>query len=95
MYGIVLVFDGVGEDRYWKVNELLGIERDGSGDWPDGLRSHTAGRDGDRLVVAEVWDTKGDQESFMGGRLGAALGEAQIPEPSQIIETELVNHQQL
>jgi len=94
MYGIVLVFAGVDEDQYWKVNELLGIERDGSGDWPEGLRSHTAGRTSDQLVVSEVWETKGHQESFMNGRLGAALGEAQMPAPIQVIETDLVNHQQ-
>lgn len=92
-YGIVLVFDGVGEDQYWAVNEQLGIGRDGSGDWPAGMRSHTGGPTATGWVVAEVWDSKADQEAFMASRLGAALGAVGLPNPAQIIESELVNYQ--
>ena len=91
-YGIVLVFDGVGADQYWAVNDQLGIKPDGSGDWPAGLRSHTGGSTGTGWVVAEVWDSKGDQEAFMASRLGAALGTVGVPAPVQIIEADLVNY---
>jgi hypothetical protein len=91
-YGIVLVFDGVGADKYWAVNEHLGIKPDGSGDWPAGMLSHTGGPTATGWVVAEVWNSKGDQESFMASRLGAALGAVGVPEPVQVIESDLVNY---
>ena len=93
-YGIVLRFEGVGEDKYWAVNEKLGIAPDGSGDWPEGILSHTGGpTEGGGWVVAEVWKSKSNQEAFMAGRLGAALGEVGVPAPVQIIESNLINYQ--
>ena len=92
-YGIVLAFEGVGADQYWAVNDLLGINRDGTGNWPKGLRSHSGGPTGSGWVVSEVWDSKADQEAFMGARLGAALAQVGVPAPSQIIGSELVNYQ--
>lgn len=92
-YGIVLVFDGVGADDYWAVNDRLGINRDGSGDWPEGILSHCGGPTATGWVVAEVWNSKADQEAFMASRLGAALAGAGVPAPVQVIESELVNYQ--
>lgn len=92
-YGIVLSFDGVGEDVYWAVNDKLGIQRDGSGDWPPGILSHTGGPTATGWVVAEVWESKADQEAFMASRLGAALGAVGVSAPAQIIESDLVNYQ--
>ena len=90
-YGIVLRFEGVSEDQYWAVNDALGIARDGSGDWPAGILSHAGGPTSDGWVVMEVWNSKADQEAFMAGRLGAALGGVGVPQPVQIIESDLVN----
>jgi hypothetical protein len=92
-YAIVLAFDGVGADQYWAVNEKLGINADGTGDWPDGILSHAGGPTATGWVVAEVWNSKADHEAFMASRLGAALGEVGLPEPSEVIESELVNFQ--
>jgi hypothetical protein len=93
-YGIVLVFDNVTADQYWAVNDKLGIQADGTGDWPAGIRSHTGGpTEGGGWVVSEVWDSKADQEAFMGSRLGAALGAVGVPAPSQVIESDLANYQ--
>ncbi len=92
-YGIVLVFGGVSEDQYWAVNDALGINRDGSGDWPDGMVHHAGGATADGWVVSEVWASKADQERFMTGRLGAALGQVGVPAPIQVIESDVVNHQ--
>lgn len=92
-YGIVLVFEGVTEQQYWGVNTRLGIQRDGTGDWPDGLNSHTGGPTATGWVVSEVWASKGDQERFMASRLGAAIAAEGLPAPSQVIESELVNYQ--
>jgi hypothetical protein len=91
-YGIVLVFDGVGADQYWAVNERLGIKPDGSGDWPDGMLSHAGGSTATGWAVVEVWNSKADQEAFMASRLGAALAEVGLPAPVQVIESDLVNY---
>jgi hypothetical protein len=91
-YGIVLVFDGVSADQYWAVNDHLGIKPDGSGDWPAGILSHTGGPTATGWVVAEVWNSKADQEAFMASRLGTALGAVGVPAPIQIIESDLVNY---
>jgi len=91
-YGIVLVFEGVTEDQYWAVNDKLGIKRDGTGNWPAGMVSHAGGPTASGgWFVSEVWNSKGDQESFMSSRLGQALGEVGLPQPSQVIDSELVN----
>jgi hypothetical protein len=90
-YVIVLVFEGVSEADYWTVNDSLGIARDGSGDWPDGMKSHAAGPTPNGWVVVEKWESKAAQEAFMTSRLGAALGAAGLPAPVQVIETNTVN----
>jgi hypothetical protein len=93
-YGIVLAFENVSEDDYWAVNSKLGIERDGTGNWPAGLQAHTGGGTADGgWVVSEVWESKAAQEEFMSTRLGEALGQVGLPAPSQVIETEVVNFQ--
>ena len=92
-YGIVLVFDGVGADQYWAVNDRLGIGRDGSGNWPAGLVVHTGGPTETGWVVSEVWASKGDHEAFLAGRLGKALADAGVPAPVQIIDSDLENFQ--
>ena len=94
-YGLTLAFDNVTEDQYWAVNEKLGIGRDGKGDYPPGLVTHLGGPTTNGWVVMEVWESKGAQEAFMGSRLGAALEAAGVPAPSQVIDTDPVNLQQL
>ncbi len=94
-YGLTLVFEGVGENEYWAVNEKLGINRDGNGDYPKGLVTHLGGPTPNGWVVMEVWESKASQEEFMATRLGAALGAAGVPAPAQLIETNAVNVRQL
>ena len=48
----------------------------GKRDWPVGIQSHTAGREGDAFVVFEVWESKAHQVAFMNSRLGPALAES-------------------
>jgi len=93
MYAIVLVFDSVGADQYWAVNEQLGIDRDGRGDWPDGIVSHAGGPTADGgWLVSEVWESRADQEQFMAGRLGKALADVGVPAPTQVIDSDLEHH---
>ncbi len=92
-YAIALVFEGVSEADYWAVNAALGINRDGSGDWPAGIRSHVGGPTPNGWLVCEIWESKAAHEAFMGSRLGAALGAVGVPAPVQVIETDTVNDQ--
>jgi hypothetical protein len=93
-YGLVLVFENVTEQDYWAVNDKLGIDRDGNGPWPEGMKFHTGGPTGNGgWVVIEQWDSKASHEAFMTNRLGPALGAVGVPAPAQVIETNTVNEQ--
>ncbi len=82
---IILEFSG-DPALYQRVNEILGIlpGSDQSGDWPDGLVSHVGASKEGGLLVFEVWESKAKQEAFMNERLGAALAQANAPEPSRV-----------
>lgn len=94
--GVILEFDGVTKKEYDAVNAVLGLDMDtGTGDWPDGLISHSAGLNEDgQFVVMEVWDSPEHQARFMEGRLADALVKGGIPNPpSDVTWIELVSHQ--
>jgi hypothetical protein len=90
-YGIVLEFGkDVTKAQYDAVNEKLGIDPTaGTGDWPQGLRSHAGGTTPDGFIVFEVWDSKAEQEAFMGSRLGAALGAVGVSAPVRVVDVDL------
>ena len=88
---VVLLFEGVTETDYWAVTTGLGINRDGSGDWPAGLRSHSAGPTPNGWIVIEQWESKGAQETFVADRLRDALAASGVAAPAQVIETDTVN----
>jgi hypothetical protein len=78
---------------YSKVNESLGLDPNtGSGDWPQGLRTHIGSGGDGKITVAEVWETRADQESWMASRLGPALGKAGVPEPRRMEWFNLLGH---
>jgi hypothetical protein len=91
---LILEFAGATPDQYNAVNKLLGIDTaTGEGDWPAGLLSHTgASSSGGGILVFEVWDSQQSQESFMAARLGPALGEAGLPQPSRVEWLSLLQH---
>lgn len=93
-YGIILEFSGdVTKQQYDAVNEKLGIDMDaGTGDWPAGLKSHAGGTTPGGFCVMEVWDSKEQQQAWIGGRLGAALGAVGVPEPVRVTELDLVGY---
>ena len=37
----------------------------------------------------EVWDSKAEQEAWMGGRLGAALGAVGVSAPTRVTELDI------
>jgi hypothetical protein len=90
-YGIVLEFDReVTKAQYDAVNEKLGLDPGAqAGDWPKGLKSHAGGTTPDGFCVFEVWDSKAEQESWMGGRLGAALGAVGVSAPTRVTELDI------
>ena len=90
---LILEFDGFTKDTYLAVNENLGIDPEGGGDWPDGLTSHAAAVKPGGLVVYEVWESRDAQEAFMRDRLGAALQQAGVAGPPARMEwLELVGY---
>jgi hypothetical protein len=91
---LILEFDGVGTAEYEAVNAVLGVDPvSGEGDWPEGLISHAAGwRDDGRFFVVEVWSSVEAQEKFMNERLGAALAEGGVKEPSSVNWVNLHSH---
>ena len=95
---VILEFEGVTLDHYYAVNEALGIDpSDGSGDWPDGLVTHSAGLNEDgHLVVMEVWDSPEHQARFMDERLGEALAKGGVTSPPvSVTWIEVAEHQHL
>jgi hypothetical protein len=95
--GLILEFEGFGEETYRRVNERLGIDMDsGEGDWPAGLLSHTGGAKPGGWVVFEVWASRDDQERFMSERLGQALAEGGVGGPPSRVEwIDLAAHRNL
>ena len=91
---LVLEFRGVTSDQYDAVNQALGINtRTGEGDSPAGLLSHTGAMTaGGDLMVLEVWDSQELQGTFMADRLGAALGQAGLPNPTRVEWLTVVGH---
>ena len=70
---------------YPKVNEILGLDVDtGGGDWPKGLVTHVGSGSSGKVVVVEVWQSRADQESWMSSKLGPALGEVGVPQPTRM-----------
>jgi hypothetical protein len=89
---LVLEFaDGTAE-QYAAVNKILGIDHEtGAGDWPGPLESHVGGFGDSGLVVVEVWESKEAQAQFMD-RLGPALGQAGVPQPTRTEWLSLLGH---
>jgi hypothetical protein len=83
---LVLEFPSISVEQYNAVNKILNIDpTTGDGDWPTGMMSHVgaSGPDGS-LLVFEVWASQADQAAFMETRLGPALGQVGLGEPSRV-----------
>jgi hypothetical protein len=90
---LILEFKGGTAEQYAAVNKLLGIDSaTGEGDWPAGLLSHTGATSADGLLVFEVWDSQATQGAFMESRLGPALGQTGMPEPSRAEWMPVLGH---
>ena len=87
---LVLEFAGVTADQYLAVNKILNIDQaTGEGDWPEGLHSHLGATSETGLIVVEVWESQAVQAAFMT-RLGPALGEVGLPQPTRMEWLSLV-----
>jgi hypothetical protein len=87
-------FTGVSADDYKAVNAILGLDpATGGGDWPAGLLSHTgAAGTGGGFILFEVWDSPESQGAWMASRLGPALGQAGVAEPTRVEWLSVVGH---
>jgi hypothetical protein len=84
---VILEFRDIDPALYDAVNTNLGLDPEtGTGEWPDGMVSHTgaAHLDGNGLTVLEIWESREAQDAFMNGRLGAALGQVGAPDPTRV-----------
>ena len=84
--GLILEFDNIDLDVYNAVNDALGLDAAGNGDWPAGLLFHSGGAKPGGWVVFEVWESQEAQGRFMAERLGAALAGAGVTGPPQRVE---------
>ena len=63
-------------DQYDQVNEKLGDEV------PEGLIAHAGAESGGgKMKIVDIWESKEAWESFLNGRLGAAVVEVMGPPP--------------
>ncbi|HUZ29986.1 MAG TPA: hypothetical protein VMU90_12135 [Solirubrobacteraceae bacterium] len=69
---IQMDFSGLNLADYDKVCEALNFPSD----WPDGLLAHTSAEVDGRLRVVDIWESPGQFDGFVEGRLGPAIGGA-------------------
>lgn len=90
---LIIELDGYGVEDYERVNGHLGIDmQSGTGDWPQGLQTHSAASKDGGFLIYEIWASKADQERFMDERLGRALEEGGVERPSRMEWLGLAAH---
>ena len=84
-------------EMYQKVSQAIGVDHEARTGYPKGMLSHVVGvdADGHHLVVNEVWNSKQDQESFLANRLGPALADAGVGNPSRLEWFSVISNNQL
>jgi len=83
---LVLEVAGGTADQYEAVNKILNVDQGAGeqGDWPEGLHSHVAATSETGMLVIEVWESQAAHAAFMNSRLGPALAEAGVPQPTRM-----------
>jgi hypothetical protein len=70
---------------YMRVNGILGWNGiPGPEVRPEGLISSISGGTADKLIVVETWESKRHQETFLHEKLGPALADAKVAQPSRV-----------
>lgn len=83
--GLRIKFAGGTEAQYEAVNAQMNIEENP----PDGLIFHAAGPIEEGWGVIDFWESRGQFDAFLAGRLGQAiqeLGDQGMPGPPDIKE---------
>jgi hypothetical protein len=89
--GVILEFKNQDASQYEAVCSKLGWDMK-SGQ-AAGLLSHAAGPSDDGgFVVMEIWDSREAQVQFIQSRLGPALGEVGVSEPSRTVWVDLLSY---
>jgi hypothetical protein len=90
---LLFEFSGVSAHDYRAVNRKLGLDPDtGDGAWPVGLLSHTGASTDGGFVVFEVWESQEEQVDWMTSRLGPALVQVGLPEPTRVQWSSVEGH---
>lgn len=90
---LLFEFSGVSDHDYRAVNHKLGLDPNtGDGAWPVGLLSHTGASTDGGFIVFEVWESADIQVEWMTTRLGPALVQVGIPEPTRVQWSTVVGH---
>lgn len=88
--GLVMTFDGVGEEEYEAVMSAGNLDLrtprdpDRGGEWPDGVVAHYAGATPTGWAVVDVWESREHFDRFFASRLGPALEANQVPQPDVV-----------
>ena len=83
--------EGVGIEQYDAVSEKVNAEGP-----PDGNLAHSAGEEGGRLVIVDLWESPEHYQRFVEERLRPAIDEVsggQAPEAEEPQIVELHNFQ--
>jgi hypothetical protein len=68
--GLLQEFDGTA-DQYDQVAAKVDL----AGNPPDGMQAHYSMDTGGKIRIFDVWESMDKFDAFMGGPLGAAIGE--------------------
>jgi quinol monooxygenase YgiN len=80
--GIVIEFDGIGQDKYEAVMKELNLQLHSNSNWPEGIISHVAGKTPTGWCVVDVWESEQAFGKFRESKLGPAFGKVTgMPEP--------------
>jgi hypothetical protein len=72
---MLMKWPGVSKEDYDRVMEILDLDTTP----PEGALFHVCGHDGDTLRILDIWESEPAWNTFLNGRLGAAVGEAGLP----------------
>ncbi len=90
---LLFEFAGVSAHDYRAVNHKLGLDPNtGDGAWPVGLLSHTGASTDGGFLVFEVWESQEVQVDWMTSRLGPALVQVGLPEPTRVQWSSVAGH---
>ena len=87
---VVMDFKGATLDQYDKVMVLMGL--DAGHDMPEGGISHWVCATDEGIRVTDVWESRGQFETFAQEQIGPFSQQAGVPEAPTVIFHDVHNH---